>query len=312
MLHPARLVLVGGLAVDLVQQVDELPRRGEDVRARRSYAEVGGAFRTLASARRHGLPAAYAGRYGNGPFGTAVATALAAEDVTALLPRDDAADSGFRSTVVEPGGAHLSVVTPGVDAHLDQAHLAGVPVRQDDAVYVTGSDLVAAGTGAAVASWLKGLPARTLLVFAPGRWLDEIPWQTQERVLRRCGLLAMSAAAVRQLVGTGRPGAAWRALQEYAPRLTAAVVRQGLDGCWVGTQDEPPVEVPAPPVDAPEGPAADAVHTGVLLAGLARGLPAERAALRANVAVALRTTGPGAPPCPTPAAVDHFLTARWT
>lgn len=310
--RPSRLVLVGGLTVDLVLRVDELPRRGDDVRARSAYAEVGGGFFALAAARRHGLPAAYAGRYGSGPFGSAVATGLAAEGIEALLARDEASDTGFRTTVAEAGDAHLSVTNPGVEARLDQASLAGLELRAGDAVYLTGSDLASAGTGTAVAAWVRTLPARTQVVFAPGPWLDEIPWQVQERVLRRCDLVTMSAKAVRQLVGTSRPGAAWRALREYAPRLALAVVRQPEDDSWVASADDSPVEVPAPPLDAPRGPAADEVHTGVLLAGLARGATAARAVLRANVAVALRAAGPGASPCPEPAEIDRFLATRWS
>ncbi|MQA02045.1 MAG: hypothetical protein GEV07_04755 [Streptosporangiales bacterium] len=307
-----RLVLVGGLVVDLVLRVEELPRSGDDVRAERAHAEVGGGFAVLAAARRHGLPAAYGGLYGNGPFGTAVRTALDTEHVDALLPQVTTGDSGFRTAFTGPGGARMSVTSGGVEGALDADTLRGLRIDAGDAVYLDGGDLVDARLGSAVGRWLQSLPQQTLLVFDPGGRLDEITWPVQERVLRRCDVLTLSAAAVKGLVGTSRPAAAWRALREYAPRLSTAVFRHGPDGCWVGTDtDQPPVEVPAPPVDPVTGPVADGLHTGVLLANLAQGRPASRAALRGNVAVALFSTRRGGHAYPEPAAVDRFLATSW-
>lgn len=307
-----RLVLVGGLVVDLVLRVRELPGDGDDVHASAAHAEVGAGFAMLATARRHGLRAAYAGRHGDGPFGTAVRSALATEQVDSLLPQVTGADSGFRTAFTGPGSTRMSVTNAGVEAALDSDGLATWPVRARDAVYVHGRDLARGKSGAAIARWVRALPADVPVVFDPGSWLDQISWEVQERVLRRCDMLTLSAAAVRKLVGTQRPAAAWRALPEYAPRARTAVFRHGPDGCWVATDgSRPPVEVPAPPVDAPSGPVADDVHTGVLLADLAAGRPATVAALRGNVAVALLPAAGSTPVYPEPGAVERFLSTRW-
>src|SRR5690606_11279530 len=154
--------------------------------------------------------------------------------------------------------------------------LGELPLRSGDAVHVRSRDLASPRLGASVASWVRSLPSSTLVTFELGSALDTVPWEVQERLLRRCDELTAPAAAINALEGTSRPKAAWKALDVYAPRVAVTVVRTGADGCWVATPDDPPVEVPAPPTDAPGGLVADEVHTGVLLAGLARGLPPTR------------------------------------
>ena len=80
-----RLVLVGSVIVDIVLYVDALPERGGDVVASRSMTTAGGGFNVLSAAARQGLPSAYGGLVGTGPFGEQVRDALAAESVE-LLP----------------------------------------------------------------------------------------------------------------------------------------------------------------------------------------------------------------------------------
>lgn len=310
--EPRRLVLAGSVLVDLVMRVEELPGRGADVQARSAHAEIGGGFPTLVAARRHGLAAALAGGYGSGPFGTAIANALAAEGIDPLLPRSTDADSGFRTCLMEPGDAQTSVTSPGLEARLSRDTLAQAAVDADDAVYVSGRDLAYQHTGAAIAAWIRGLPRRTLVVFDPGPWVDDIPWPVHERTLRRSDLVTMSQGTAGRLLGTRRPAAALQALHAYAPRMTLGVIRCDADGCWVDHRDaDGPAEVPAPPLDVTSLPDPDGVHTGVLVAALAHGVPAARAALRANVAAALHAATPAVDGCPDAAAVDRFLATRW-
>lgn len=311
--RPRRLVLVGSVLVDVLMRVELLPERGTDVLARGAHAEVGFGRGVLAAARRHGMPAAFAGRYGSGPFGTQVRAALVQDGVDMLIPLPARGDSGFRIGFVETGGARTSATSPGVETTLDRQSLDRLSIRDDDAVYVSGYDLTYPKSGSAIAGWASALPRPTALVFDPGPLVDDIPWEVQQQVLRRCDMVTMSARASQQLSGSGRPRAAVAALREYAPRLRAAVLRQGADGCWVqdtngstkGTQ------VPAPPIDPVDTTGRAGAHTGVLLAYLARGTSLRDAALHANAAAALSATEPGAATCPDAAALERFMDRVW-
>lgn len=311
--RPRRLVLVGSVLVDVLMRVELLPERGSDVLARSAHAEVGFGRGVLTAAHRHGLPAAFAGRYGSGPFGAQVRAALVQDGVDMLIPLPAPGDSGFRVGFVETGGARTSATSPGVEAALDRQSLERLSIRPDDAVYVSGYDLTYPRTGSAIAAWARTLPETATLVFDPGPLVDDISWEVQQRILRRCDVLTMNARATRQLSGSGRPRASIAALREYAPRLGLAVLRQGADGCWVQDMDGDArgTQVPAPPIDPIDTTGRAGAHTGVLLAYLARGMPLRDAALHANAAAALSATESGAATCPDAAALERFMKQVW-
>ena len=82
--------------------------------------------------------------------------------VELLLPRDPAGDSGTCIGLVEPDGERTFVTSPGVEQGLTDDDLASVGWRADDAVYLSGYDLVYPTTGPAVARWLAGFQAVTM------------------------------------------------------------------------------------------------------------------------------------------------------
>jgi sugar/nucleoside kinase (ribokinase family) len=105
----------------------------------------------------------------------------------------------------------------------------------------------------------------------------------------------------------------------YADRLAArlatgmetpTIIRAGGRGAWLAQPGAPVVHVEALSVKAVDTNGAGDVHTGVLAAGLARGLDLEPAARRACVAAALSVTRPGPSTAPTGAETDAAMTLR--
>ena len=70
---PRRLVLVGSIVGDAMVRVPNIPDRGGDVMGTSARAQSGGGFVVMSAASRLGLPAAVAGRLGQGRFGVLVA-----------------------------------------------------------------------------------------------------------------------------------------------------------------------------------------------------------------------------------------------
>lgn len=68
-MRQARLVMIGGILVDVVMYVPHLPVPGGDVLARDAVVASGNGFNVLAAASGQGLTAAYLGRHGTGRFG---------------------------------------------------------------------------------------------------------------------------------------------------------------------------------------------------------------------------------------------------
>ena len=308
-----RLVLVGSVIVDVVLYVDALPERGGDVVATRSMTTAGGGFNVVSAASRQGLRSAYAGLIGTGPFGAQVRDSLAAESVELLLPEPAEGDTGFCIALVEASGERTFATTVGAEAGLTAERLGSLPIRADDAVYLSGYDLVYPHA-AAIARWVGALPAAMTLVLDPGPLVAEIPAEVLDAVLARVSWLSLNAREASLLTGAADPSAAARALFARAPTLAGVVVRDGPRGCSVYPSAADGEQVDAPAVEAADvvdTNGAGDVHVGAFVAGLARGEDPVSAARAANAAAAVAVTrlGPAtAPhhhPPPPPAVIMH-------
>lgn len=293
-----RLVLVGSVIVDIVLYVEALPERGGDVVASRSMTTAGGGFNVVSAASRQGLPSAYGGLAGTGPFGAKVRDALAAESVHLLLPEPvGELDTGFCVAMVEASGERTFATTVGAEAGLTRDLLASLVVDAGDAVYVSGYDLVYPH-GPAIASWIGALGQDVVVVLDPGPLVAEIPAEVLDTVLARLTWLSLSAREGALLTGESDAQSVARAVSGRSPSLSGLVVRDGARGCDVTSPDGLVEHVVAPVVDAVDTNGAGDVHVGAFLAALGRGETPVRAAQSANDAAAVAVTrfGPATAP----------------
>jgi sugar/nucleoside kinase (ribokinase family) len=292
-----RLVLVGSVIVDIVLYVDALPERGGDVVANHSMTTAGGGFNVLSAASRQGLPSAYGGLVGAGPFGAQVREALDAESVELLLPAAGEQDTGFCVALVEASGERTFATTVGAEAGLTDELLASLPVGDGDAVYVSGYDLVYPHAPA-IARWIVALPAETVVVLDPGPLVADIAADTLDAVLTRVTWLSMNAREAELVSGGADVQSGALALFDRAPALSGLVIRDGARGCDVHRTMGDGQHVDAPAVEVVDTNGAGDVHVGAFVAALARGEDPVLAARSANEAAAVSVTrrGPATAP----------------
>jgi sugar/nucleoside kinase (ribokinase family) len=297
-----RLVHVGNVVVDLVATVPALPARGADVLAGAMTTTAGGGFNVLAAAARLGLPAAYAGPVGTGPFADIAVAALRAEGVEVRQgARPD--DTGVVITVVDGDGERTFVTGPASIVGATAAELAAAGVRPGDAVTVSGYELLHGPTRDALLPWVAALPSGVVVVVDPG---PLAPWSAPDAVsalLDRADWVTANAAEAERITGRSDPARAVRVLGGRA----GALVRTGADGCWVVAAGADPVPVPGVVVDAVDTTGAGDAHTGAFLAALAGGADPVAAATSANAAAALSVTRAGPATGPTTAELGAFL-----
>ena len=307
-----RLLYLGNVVVDFVLDVPALPDRGGDVLARRSRLAPGGGFNVMAAAARQGLPVAYAGAHGTGPFAGLARAGLAAEGIEVLQPATPGTDTGVVVAVVDDTGERTFVTSPGAEATLTAADLAGVTARPGDAAGLSGYGLVYPSNRGALLGWLARLPAAATVVFDPGPLVMSIPPEALGQLLRRADWLTCNAREAAALTGAGTPAAALRAL---AARLAGegrpgarVLVRTGPDGCLLSSSSATnPLPVPGFPVTELDSNGAGDTHTGAFIAALASGADPPAAARRANAAAAISVTRRGPATAPTATELAQFL-----
>jgi len=316
-----RLLHLGNVVVDIVLTVPAFPERGGDVLAGRARTAAGGGLNVMAAAARLGLPAAYAGAHGTGPFGTLARAAMAEEGIGIIQPITAGLDTGFVVTVVEASGERTFLTSSGAEATLTAGDLDLVRPRARDAVYLSGYGLVHDSNRAALLGWLPRLAGGNEVFFDPGPLVGSIPAAALATVLSRADWLTCNAREAAILAGgtapraaaaalarrSGRAGRPGRASRDRGPWV---LVRTGPGGCLIGRPDGAVVHVPGFRVDVLDTTGAGDTHSGALIAALAAGAAETAAARSANAAAALSVTRPGPATAPTGEELARFLAAQ--
>jgi sugar/nucleoside kinase (ribokinase family) len=301
-----RLVHVGNVVIDLVMEVPALPRPGGDVLATSSQVTPGGGYNVMVASARQGLEVAYGGAHGSGPFGELARARLAEAGISVLQKATPDADTGFDVAFVDGGGERTFATSVGAEATLTSEQLAGIGLRRGDAVYVSGYGLLYPANQVALTHWLGTLPGDTTVVVDPGPLVADIPADVLRPVLDRADWWSCNHDEATAMTGHADPDQAAAALTRMTGR-SGVVLRMGRRGCVLAMPGSGTLRIPAFEVTAVDSNGAGDAHVGVFVAGLADGLPPERAARRANAASALAVTRRGPATAPNREETDRLL-----
>lgn len=301
----ARLLCIGDTIIDVTATVDSLPERGGDVLADSGAMLAGGTgFNVMAAASRLGLPSAYGGMHGTGPFGDLARAAMRREGIEILLEPDTETDTGWDVAITDAGSERTFVTVVGAEARLTAERIATLEARPGDAVYVSGYGLLNEPNRSAITGWLQELPERVTIVADPGPLVADVPKPTLEAVLARTTWWSCNLAEA--VATTGETDSA-EAARSLAASGAGVVIRLGADGCLVLAPGDEPVPVPGFPVEAVDSNGAGDSHVGAFIAALLAGLDPVAAARKANAAAAFAVTRPGPATGPTTQELDRFL-----
>lgn len=303
---PRRLVVVGGILVDLVLGVDVVPETGGDVLAREATVSVGGAFNVVSAAARQEMPVAFLGRVGTGRFGLQALGALRDEAVEVMLAATTDADTGFCVVLVDATGERTMVTTMGVEARLREEDLAAVTLAAGDLVYVSGYDL-AYPHGPRLVKWLVGISAGVALLFDPGPLVGDLSPELLNEVLVASRWLSLNQREAQVLTGTADASAAAQVLLRDRRSLHGVVVRSGAEGCTVAVRGGSPEQVPGFPASVADTTGAGDAHVGAFAAALSRGCTAVEACRWANAAASVVVARWGAATAPGRAQTQRLL-----
>jgi ribokinase len=300
-----RVVVLGGLNMDLVVEAPRLPVAGETV--------LGGAFRTASggkganqavAAARVGARVMMIGCVGDDAYGGQLRGALRKDSVDVRHVRRVAAPTGVALIVVQPGGENLIAVAPGANACLSGADIAAAQSSLAKANAVVSQlevplETVEAGAAAARAA---GVPF--VLNAAPAQVLPaDLLRQVEVLIANETELAVLFG----QHVADGDEAAAAQALLGHV--TGAVVVTLGARGALV-VERRGATAVPAFRVQAVDATAAGDAFVGGLAARYAGPESLVEAARFGAAAGALACTRAGAQPSlPTLAEVEELRSA---
>lgn len=304
-----RLIHIGSSVVDFIYRIDHLPGPGDDLTASSFSALPGGGFNMMVAASRSGMRTAYAGKIGDGPFGTVIAAALAAEGIESLQPVSRGIDSGTCVVfVTEADGERTFVSRPGAEGVITPDDFPYMMPAPGDWVFTTGYTLAYTGSRDSQARFIETLPDPATFAFDPTGIVAEIPTELLHRVLGRTDWLSLNRNEAAAIVGRAEDAEmAARLFGRHCQRAKGIVLRSGASGALLALVGQEPVFVPTFKVETVDTNGAGDTHNGAFIAALSQGRSPVEALLYANAAAAISTTRHGGPTAPAANEINEFL-----
>ena len=152
--RPTRVISLGEVWVDIMMDVDSLPKAGGFATSRSTIPTIDGSYRALLASRLMGTPTAHAGIIGAGPWASMIRHAFYEHDITHIGPDRLDADTGFRLVLNDTNGGKTFIATYGAEAQGGADTFDGVDLQPGDVVSISSNSLMDA-TAAGVDAFIR-------------------------------------------------------------------------------------------------------------------------------------------------------------
>ncbi|BFH17128.1 PfkB family carbohydrate kinase [Paenibacillus melissococcoides] len=274
----AKVLVLGAAVIDVIIQLDSLPRTGDDVSAEHRETLVGGCAYNVA----HILKQLQVGHdlfvpVGAGAYADMIRKQLLADSYP-LLIEEDSGDNGWNLSIVEQDGERTFITIPGIETKWKPAWFEQHSLEPYDYIYLSGYELEGP-SGSVILDALGARQASCRIIFDPSPRVAYLDRETLRRVLGMNTILHLNRAELSGLTGKQE---LHDAVQEaYRQTGQPVVVTLGQDGTLLCTSEGSEI-LPARQVTVVDTIGAGDSHTGAFIAGLASGWPLGEACLLGN------------------------------
>lgn len=272
-----KILVIGSAVVDVVINLDHLPKKSEDVHVLSQQMSLGGcAYNTSDIIRHFKVPYIPFFPVGTGAYGDFVRNSLAQRGIKSPIPTP-ARDNGCCYCFVESDGERTFVSYHGAEYLFQRSWFDSLDASQIGSVYICGLEIEET-TGPNIVSYLEEHPEFTLF-FAPGPRLTRIKPALMERLFALRPILHLNDDEAFAYTKEKTLAEAARAL--YEKSNNTVIITLGKQGCayYDGANLEIIPGIPATQVDAIG--AGDA-HIGAVIACLQMGKSLPEAITAAN------------------------------
>ena len=285
--HAPAVISLGQVWVDIMMDVDDLPKPGGFAVTHNATPAVGGSYRVLQAVSAMGVHAEHAGIVGTGAWATMVREAFDEAHIEHVGPDRLDLDSGFRLVFHDREHDKKTFVARyGAEAQGNETTFNPLEPGEGDVVHISGNTLLD-HTAAGIDEFMH----------RAGTDPSARPWRLVINPTRTLALVND------HLLEGGGFDKSMQALCEALGEALRAplVVRAGSRGAWVREPGGETVHVEGYPTRAIHTRSAGSCHTGATCAMLARGWELTDAVRIANAAasLAIQHNHAGVPVCPS-------------
>lgn len=272
-----KTLVIGAAIVDMVMQVDRIPKSGEDVIGKDTKVMVGGCAYNVASTM-HNLDCDHdlCVPVGNGMYASIVRKKLL-ENGYPILIQDDTDDNGFCLCLVEKNGERTFITVQGVEGNFKTSWFDTLDMNDYDNIYLAGYQ-VCDHNGSVVAQWLRTLENKTIY-FAPGPVICDIDPETMTQLMKLNPILHLNEKELFDFTKETDLDTALHTL--YRKNHNLIIMTLGSRGAayYDGTHI---TTIPSIPVSVVDTIGAGDSHIGAIISGISKGLSIQDSIKTAN------------------------------
>lgn len=272
-----KTLVIGAAIVDMVMQVDRIPKSGEDAIGKDTKVMVGGCAYNVASTM-HNLDCDHdlCVPVGNGMYASIVRKKLL-ENGYPILIQDDTDDNGFCLCLVEKNGERTFITVQGVEGNFKTSWFDTLDMNDYDNIYLAGYQ-VCDHNGSVVAQWMRTLENKTIY-FAPGPVICDIDPETMTQLMKLNPILHLNEKELFDFTKETDLDTALHTL--YRKNHNLIIVTLGSRGAayYDGTHI---TTIPSVPVSVVDTIGAGDSHIGAIISGISKGLSIQDSIKTAN------------------------------
>lgn len=272
-----KTLVIGAAIVDMVMQVDRIPKSGEDIIGKDTKVMVGGCAYNVASTM-HNLDCDHdlCVPVGNGMYASIVRKKLL-ENGYPILIQDDTDDNGFCLCLVEKNGERTFITVQGVEGNFKTSWFDTLDMNDYDNIYLAGYQ-VCDHNGSVVAQWMRTLENKTIY-FAPGPVICDIDPETMTQLMKLNPILHLNEKELFDFTKETDLDTALHTL--YRKNHNLIIVTLGSRGAayYDGTHI---TTIPSVPVSVVDTIGAGDSHIGAIISGISKGLSIQDSIKTAN------------------------------
>ena len=177
-----KCLVIGAAMLDIVMQIDELPKKGEDVYAKSQTMTVGGCAYNVADIMKHfAVPYTLFAPIGTGMYASMIREKLKQAEHESPI-ESTKMDNGYCLCMVESDGERTFLTLPGIECTFEKEWFDALDVTEYDSVYICGYEIEGDG-GDQIIDFLE--KNRDLdIYYAPGPRITYISGEKHNRIMK--------------------------------------------------------------------------------------------------------------------------------
>ncbi len=262
-----KVLVLGAAVIDMIIEIDRLPKSGEDVAADQKESIVGGCAYNVSGTLNYlnlnhdlGVPV------GKGHFAETIRKQLK-EDGIDILIEDESQDNGWCLSIVEKDGERTFITMAGLETHWKSEWFHSIDIGDYDFIYVNGYEVE--GSGEVILKALEKKKETCKIIFDPSPRVGFIDQATLTKLLSMGTIIHLNHAELKSLTKENDLQQALK--RAFDMTCEPVIVTLGAEGTIYYTENESEL-VPTKKVTVVDTIGAGDSHTGGLIAGLTAGL----------------------------------------